>query len=95
MERKNKYFILNEKNKVYEGFINDLIKQGIEIKLTLKGLRVNAGLNLEELGKLVGVSSSTVSRWEAGILIPDAICIKRLAKVFKISYEDLLNLWEE
>ena len=37
-----------------------------ESKLTLKQLRDRAGLSQENLARLVGVSSKTISNWERG-----------------------------
>ena len=38
------------------------------MKITLKAARVNAGYSQESLAKQIGVSKSTVSRWEVGVL---------------------------
>lgn len=40
-----------------------------EFKLTLKQLRERAKLSQENLARLVGVSSKTISNWERGISV--------------------------
>lgn len=47
------------------------------MKLSLRAARVNAGFSQDELAKEIGVSKSTISRWEIGKLkIPDAKLVK-------------------
>lgn len=36
-----------------------------------KRIRLSMGLNQQELADLLGVRQATVSRWEAGIPVPD------------------------
>lgn len=38
----------------------------MEIKDILKGRRLSYGYTMEQLGKRIGVSASTISRWESG-----------------------------
>lgn len=49
------------------------------MKISLRAARVNAGFSQDELARKIGVSKSTISRWEVGRLkIPkeklDEIC---------------------
>lgn len=47
------------------------------MKLSLRAARVNAGFSQEKLAKLIGVSKSTVSRWETGILpVPESLLLR-------------------
>ena len=58
--------------------------------LTLKAARVNQGLSQDEAGKLLGVSSYTISNWENGKTFPDAMQILRIQDVYKVKYDDLI-----
>ncbi|MFR5007977.1 MAG: helix-turn-helix transcriptional regulator [Limosilactobacillus vaginalis] len=51
----------------------------------LKALRVRKGLNQGELGKLIGVSYGTVSKWENGETDPRLNKISKLAKALGVS----------
>jgi len=54
-------------------------------------LRVKFKLSQSELGKLVGVSNKAVSKWENGVSKPTFNVISKLASIFKVSIEELLN----
>lgn len=55
--------------------------------LTLRAIRVNLGLSLEEASTLIGVCKDTLSNYERGNSYPDAVTIKRIEDVYNISYE--------
>ena len=63
-------------------------------KMTLKALRVNSGLSQESAAKKLGVSPSTLSKWENAKSFPDAIeigrieeyCVFYLVPVFRYNY---------
>ena len=58
---------------------------------TLKKLRIEKGLSQVQLGKLMFVNGSTVTRWENGSRLPDAAMITRLARVLEVDISTLLN----
>lgn len=58
--------------------------------LNLKVARVKKGLTQKELGELVGVSSSTLCRIEAGKQIPKVDMLLKLAEILEVSAEELL-----
>ena len=51
---------------------------------TLKKLRVEKGLSQIDLGRLMFVNNSTVTRWENGSRMPDGAMISRLAEVLDV-----------
>ncbi len=55
--------------------------------LTLRAIRVNLGLSLEEASVLIGVNKDTLSNYERGKTYPDAVTIKRIEDVYNISYD--------
>lgn len=54
-------------------------------------LRRSRGFTQEELGRRLGVSNKTVSRWENGNYMPDIETLRLLSKEFGISIEELLD----
>ena len=54
-------------------------------------LRREKGYTQEELGKKLGVSNKTVSRWENGNYMPDIETLRLLGKEFSVSMEELLD----
>lgn len=62
------------------------------MKLTLKSARVNAGLTQAAAGKALGVSGVTLSSWERGKTFPDAVQIKKIEKLYGVSYNDIIFL---
>ena len=49
-------------------------------------------MTLEEVGKAVGASKQTVSKWEAGQVVPRAAKVRAIAKLFNISVYDISDL---
>ena len=65
----------------------DQIKTG---KL-IAALRKEKGYTQEELGRILGVSNKTVSRWENGNYMPDIETLRLLGREFSVSIEELLD----
>ena len=57
----------------------------------LKTLRKQANMNQEQLADTLGVSISTISKWETGKNLPDIEKITALSEIFSISVEDLCH----
>ena len=53
-------------------------------------LRKQSGLTQEMLGKKIGVTNKTISRWENGNYMPDIEMLSILSKQFNISINELL-----
>ncbi len=57
----------------------------------LKELRKAAGMEQKDVARIAGVSSGAVSMWEAGKRKPNIIMLKKLAKVFNVTTDELLE----
>ncbi len=57
----------------------------------LRSARIAAGLTLEQLGEISGVDKNTVWRWEAGKSNPSIDMLRRLAKYFSCSVDELIS----
>lgn len=64
----------------------------MNMQITLKAARVNAGLTQREAGKALGVTDDVVSNWERGKAFPDALQIRAIEKVYGVSYNNLIFL---
>lgn len=58
----------------------------------LRFWREQRRMTMEDVGKAVGASKQTVSKWEAGTVIPRRGKIEALAKLFGISVYDISDL---
>lgn len=54
-------------------------------------LRRRYGWSQEELANRIGVSRQAVFKWESGVNMPDLEKIKKMVKLFNVSYDFLLN----
>lgn len=59
------------------------------MKITLKAARVNSGLGQKEAAKRLGVSESTLYKWESGINKPNVKYLDKIQKVFKMPIEHI------
>ena len=48
----------------------------------IKNKRKESGLTQRELADLLGISDKTVSRWESGVQVPDAMILPDIARIF-------------
>ena len=60
-------------------------------KDSLIELRKLNGMSQDELADRIGVSRQTVSKYETGESLPDIEKCKRIAEVFSVSMDDLIN----
>ena len=63
----------------------------------LRLMRSKYGYTLESLAEIVDVSRQTIAKWEAGESYPDIEKCVKLAYLYKISLDELVNrpLWDE
>jgi len=60
--------------------------------ITLKAARVNANLTQAEASKLIGVNIDTIRNWERGESYPSVPHLKKIERVYEVSYNDLIFL---
>ncbi len=89
-------FQLNKFNKFYKGgeFLSD---KNIDLSLynisrRIKLLRTKKNLSQEELGKLIGVTKSTISSYENYCKFPSLDKLVKLAITFNVSTDQLLGI---
>lgn len=61
----------------------------------LRAFRQRQRMTQEDFSKTVGVSRQTIARWENNERVPDALMVKKLAKVFRITADELLGKDED
>lgn len=64
----------------------------VENGLTLKAARVNVGLTQKQAANELGVSESTLLKYEQGKSYPDVKVLKKIEKLYKIPYHQLIFL---
>lgn len=57
----------------------------------LKTLRQKNGYSLEALAEIISVSRQTVAKWEAGDSCPELINCVKLANLYKVTMDELIN----
>ncbi|HHU28347.1 TPA: helix-turn-helix transcriptional regulator [bacterium] len=57
----------------------------------LKKIRKQHNMTQERLAAILGVEKSSVSKWETTDIIPDLEKLRKLVKLFNITYDDLLS----
>ncbi len=62
---------------------------------TLKKLRVESGLSQRDLASRMYVTRSTITRWENGSRLPDAVMMSRLAESLGVDVGTLLSVAAE
>lgn len=63
----------------------------IYIADNLKLLRYKNGYTLEAIAEIISVSRQSVAKWETGDSVPDVINCVKLASLYKISLDELVN----
>lgn len=67
----------------------------MEIGDRIRFLRRKASMNQSELAKILGVSTSTVGFWEIGKRTPDVKLLVKIAEVFNVTTDYLLNHYND
>lgn len=56
-----------------------------------KQARINAGLSVRQVMKVLNVSDAAVYQWETGINLPSAKRLPEIAKLYGITVDELLK----
>lgn len=57
--------------------------------ITLKALRVNAGLDQKTAAVQIGVTPETLGKWENGKTFPDVRQITKIEELYHVTYSDI------
>lgn len=57
----------------------------------LKLLRYRSGYTLEAIAEIISVSRQSAAKWESGDSVPDIVNCVKLASLYKISLDELVN----
>lgn len=57
--------------------------------ITLKALRINAGMDQISAAKLLGITAETLSSWEQGKTFPNVPQISKIEDLYSVSYSDI------
>ena len=57
--------------------------------ITLKALRINAGLDQKSAAEQIGVTAETLSNWERAKSFPNVKQIHLIEKLYGVSYSDI------
>lgn len=60
--------------------------------LKLQSLRKKALMSQENLAELMGVSRQAISKWERSEALPDLYNAKKLAEIFNITLDELMDI---
>lgn len=60
------------------------------VKITLKAARVTRGLSQKEAAEKLGISESTLYKWESGKNKPNAKYLPKIEKVFGIQISNII-----
>ena len=63
-------------------------------KSPIKAMRKSHGLSQEQLAKMLGISRSTVAKYELGDIDPPTRVLGQMAGIFRCSLDDLINIQE-
>ncbi|MCL2851330.1 MAG: helix-turn-helix domain-containing protein [Firmicutes bacterium] len=61
----------------------------------LRELRIERGISMQQLSRMLDVADYTANRWERGITIPNTEYLFKLCKFFNCSADFLLGLKDE
>ncbi len=62
-------------------------KQGL--KISLRAARINAGLKLSEVGKIINKTPQAISNWEQGKTHIKVIDLEKLCELYNVTREDI------
>ena len=63
----------------------------VKICDNLRVLRARERYSMEDIAEIIGVSRQSVAKWESGESLPDIDKCVKLAKLYKVTLDDLVN----
>lgn len=60
--------------------------------ISLKAARINKNLTRKEAAEMLGISIYTLGNYERGESYPDVPILKKIEKLYNVSYDDLIFL---
>lgn len=57
--------------------------------MTLRALRVNAGLDQKTAAERLGITPETLGKWEMGKSYPNVLQINKIEKLYSTTYADI------
>lgn len=63
----------------------------IRLSENLRRMRVRERYSMEDIAEIIGVSRQSVAKWESGESFPDIEKCVKLAKLYKVSLDALVN----
>ena len=70
---------------------NHSMENSFAEKNRIKELRLERGISQRELAKLTGIKQANISRWEAGLIVPNVNDIWTLADFFNCSIDYIVG----
>lgn len=61
----------------------------------IKKLRKTSGITQAELARELGITRSSVNAWEMGVSLPSTMFVIKLAQIFQVSTDYLLDVERE
>ena len=58
--------------------------------ITLKALRINAGLTQKEVAQVLEITPETLGSWENGKSYPNVPQITKIEKLYNVKYSDII-----
>jgi transcriptional regulator with XRE-family HTH domain len=90
---KGKKLIMQSSNKSSEGRQNQMKK--ITMGMMIASKRKELGMTQLELAEQMGVTDKAVSKWERDLSYPDVNTIPKLAEIFGMSVDELMQIKTE
>ena len=57
----------------------------------IKQVRINAGMSQASMAGALNVTQGAISQWERGTVVPDILTLLRIATMFAVALDDLLD----
>ncbi len=62
------------------------------MKMSLKAIRYNKDLSIEEASKMIGISKETLLNYESFKTFPNVLIIEKILNTYDVKYDDIIFL---